>query len=120
MSDMVAYCGLVCQTCPIYLATRNDDKEAQAGARAEIARLCNEHYGTTYRPEDITDCEGCRTESGRLFAPCRDCLIRRCARGKGVQTCADCGEYACERLEAFFATEPAAKTRLDQRRDNSR
>jgi hypothetical protein len=118
MSEIVAYCGLVCQTCPIYLVTRKDDKEEQARTRAEIARLCNEHYSTTYRPEDITDCDGCRTEGGRLFSPCRNCLIRSCAKQKRLESCADCSEYACERLEAFFAGEPAAKARLDEIRDN--
>jgi hypothetical protein len=118
MSGIPAYCGLVCQTCLIYLATRKEVKEEQARTRAEIARLCNEHYSTTYRPEDITDCDGCRTEGGRLFSPCRNCLIRSCAKQKRLESCADCSEYACERLEAFFAGEPAAKARLDEIRDN--
>jgi len=118
VTRIIAYCGLACQTCPIYLATRQEDKEEQARMRAAVAQLCQEHYGMNYRPEDITDCDGCPTEGGRLFSGCKDCAIRNCARQKGLENCAYCCEYACERLETFFATDPAAKTRLDQMRSS--
>jgi hypothetical protein len=113
MSELLAYCGLVCQTCPIYLATRKESKEEQARMRVEIARLCREE-GMKYDPEDITDCDGCPTEGGRLFSGCKDCAIRNCARQKGVDTCAHCADYVCGTLEAFFAKYPVAKTRLDE------
>ena len=114
MTEMVAYCGLTCQTCPILLATRQENREEQARMRAEIARLCKEHYGMDYTPEDITDCDGCRTEGGRLFSASTNCAIRKCAREKGLENCAYCPEYACSKLEAFFRTETAARTRLDK------
>jgi hypothetical protein len=119
MSELLAYCGLVCQTCPIYLATREENKEEQARTRVEISRLCKEHYGMKYEPEDITDCDGCRTEGGRLFSACKDCAIRNCARQKGVETCAHCTDYVCGKLEAFFATDQTAKTRLDEVRSRT-
>ncbi len=82
--------------------------------RAEIARLCREQYGLEYRLEDITDCDGCRKAGGRLFSGCRNCRIRKCAGEKGVPTCAHCRNYACAELEAFCATEPGARRRLDE------
>jgi len=110
---MVAYCGLTCHTCPIYLATRQKNKEEQARMRAEIVKQCQEHYGIQYKPEDITDCDGCKTEGERIFSASRNCLIRKCARGKRLETCGSCALYACEKLAAFFKTEPAARERLD-------
>jgi hypothetical protein len=118
MNGIMAYCGLLCQTCPIYLATRKKNREEQARMRAEIAQLCKEQYSMNYVPEDITDCDGCRTEEGRLFSACKNCSIRGCAKQKGLENCVYCSEYACERLEAFFVTESAAKTRLDAMRSN--
>jgi len=112
----MAYCGLVCETCPIYLATREQDREEQGRMRAQIATFCKKHYGMDYEPEDITDCDGCRTEAGRRFSACKDCAIRDCAKQKELASCAYCSAYACEKLEAFFATEPDAKTRLDEMR----
>ena len=119
MSELMAYCGLACETCAIYLVTREADKEEQARRRAEIALFCTEHYGRKFETEEITDCDGCRTEGGRLFSGCKDCAIRDCARERGLASCAYCSAYACERLEAFFATEPDAKTRLDDMRRNT-
>jgi hypothetical protein len=91
-----------------------ENKEEQTRMRVEISRLCKEKYGMKYDPADIADCDGCRTEGGRLFPACKDCAIRNCAKQKGVETCAHCADYLCGNLEAFFATDPAAKTRLDE------
>ena len=49
-----------CQTCPIYLATRQENFEEKTRIRIEIVRLCKELYGTEYQLEDITDCDGCQ------------------------------------------------------------
>ncbi len=51
MAEMVAYCGLTCQSCPIYLATRQENKEEQLRTRTEIIQLCKEHYGVQYAIE---------------------------------------------------------------------
>ncbi len=114
VNTMITYCGLVCDTCPIYLATRKENKEEQAMMRAQIAQMCNEKYGMKYKPEDISDCDGCRTEGGRLFSGSQSCAIRKCARQKKLINCAHCTDYICEKLEAFFKTDPAAKSRLDE------
>jgi hypothetical protein len=120
MTEMVAYCGLICRTCPILLATTQKNKEEQARMRAEIVRLCEEHYGLQYTVEDITDCDGCMTEGGRLFSAGRNCAIRMCARDRKLENCAYCSEYVCATLEAFFRTETAARTRLEAIRNSIR
>ncbi len=114
MTEMVAYCGLICKFCPIRLATRQENKKEQARMRAEIVKLCEEQYGISYKLEDITNCAGCRTEGTRLFSASKNCLIRKCAREKKLENCAYCTEYACGMLEAFFKKEPIAKARLDK------
>ena len=114
MKNSLAYCGLVCQTCSIYLATRQEKAEEKAKMKAEIARVCREQYGVNYELVDITDCDGCRTEGGRLFTGCGNCPVRKCARQKGLENCAYCAEYACEKLEKHFKMDPTAKMRLDE------
>jgi hypothetical protein len=44
----------------------------------------------------------------------KKCQIRKCASQKGVENCAYCDEYACEKLKEFFVTEPDARERLDE------
>ena len=111
MEEILAYCGLICHSCPIYLTTREKDEEKRHKMRVEIARQIKKIYGTECKTEDIGDCNGCRTEGERLF--CTDCQIRMCAKEKNIENCAHCDEYACEKLEKLFVTDLEAKKRLD-------
>ncbi len=112
MTSSVSYCGLVCETCPIYVATREPDKDKQAKMRAEIAEMCTKHYCVNYEASDINDCDGCGGR-GRLFFGCDGCRIRNCAVARGIENCAHCKEYICGELEAFFIKDPDARVRLN-------
>ena len=116
MTEIIAYCGIACHTCPIYQSTREANKGRRDEIRTEIARLCREHYGMDFIAADINDCDGCRTAGGRLFFGCRDCRIRQCAMPKGLENCAQCPDFVCEQLGKFLAAEPSAKARLDSLR----
>ncbi len=114
--EMIAYCGLNCTTCQIYLATRETDPKKQKKMREDIVIAIKKYLGEEKRVEDITDCDGCKAQSGRLFSNCQKCQIRKCASEKGLENCAYCSEYACEKLSKFFDSEgeqAGAKKRLD-------
>ena len=113
MKEMISFCGLTCHKCAIYLATREQDTRKKHQMRIEIAQQIQKHYGQEFEADDVTDCDGCKTDEGRLFSGCENCEIRKCAIGKAIENCAYCGEYPCEKLKKFFATEPDAKARLD-------
>lgn len=113
MNPVLSYCGLVCQTCPIHLATIETDPSEKDGMIREIIRLCKTHYGVEYTPEDINECDGCKSRSGRLFFGCKKCEIRKCAIEREVENCAFCDAYACSRLKDIFQKEPETKERLD-------
>ena len=112
MEENLAYCGLICEKCPIYLATREPDEGKKYKMRVEIAQEIKKHYGQDTEPEDVGDCDGCKTEGGRLF--CTDCQIRICAVEKGIANCAYCRDYPCEALEKLFTTDLEARQRLDK------
>ena len=114
METMIAYCGLRCDTCPIHLATIEQDKSAQRTMRESIAEQCSKYYGINQKAEDINDCEGCRSGTGRLFSGCYNCEIRKCAIEKGIESCASCSNYACERLRKHFLLDPGAEKRLEE------
>ena len=113
MEEILAYCGLICHSCPIYLATREKDEEKRRKMRVDIAQEIKKRYGQECKPEDVNDCYGCRAETGRLYSGCMKCQIRKCARERNLENCAHCDEYPCEKLEKFFHTDPEAKKRLD-------
>ena len=113
MEENLSYCGLICHTCAIYLATREQDEEKRHKMRVDIAQQIKEHYGEECKPEDVTDCDGCKSENGRLFSGCYGCQIRKCAKGKAIENCAHCNDYACDKLEKFFVKDPQAREQLD-------
>jgi hypothetical protein len=113
MEEIISCCGLNCCGCAIYLATREKNDEKRHKMRVDIARQIKEHYGEEYKLEDVTDCDGCRTEGGRLFSGSKNCRVRKCAWQKGFENCAHCDEYACEIIKEFLAKEPDARERLE-------
>jgi len=114
MDIVIAYCGLACDSCPIHLAMLEPDKSRQQILRISIAGQCSKHYGMNLQAEDISDCDGCRANTGRLFSGCYQCEIRKCAILKNIESCAYCSDYACETLRKHFSLDPEAKTRLEK------
>jgi len=104
MSQMIAYCGLLCTDCPTFIATQNDDDEA----RAETAAFYRKTYGFDFKPEEI-NCDGCLSNKGRLIGYCKTCEIRKCCVKKGIENCSLCGDQPCENLIKFHEFSPCAK-----------
>lgn len=93
MEKIIGYCGIICSDCPVLTATVKDDDSE----RKRVAEISRKQYGKGYRPEDI-NCDGCISDSPRIFGHCNICEIRKCGREKNVKNCAHCSEYPCERL----------------------
>ena len=109
--NMIAYCGLDCSACPAYIVSVKEDMSL----RERTARQWSEIYGADIEPDDIF-CTGCASAAGRKFGHCLECGIRLCAKEKGVENCAFCDEYACEKLASFLEYVPEAKETLDRLR----
>lgn len=114
METTIAYCGLSCDTCPVYLATLEEDSDRQRKMRESIAEQCSKLYGMNLLYIDINDCDGCRAIAGRIFAGCLNCEIRKCVIGRNIDSCAFCNDYACDILEKHFSLDPGAKVRLEE------
>lgn len=108
---MIAKCGLVCSECPAYIATQKNDDVL----RAETAKKWSEMFKSDIKAADI-NCDGCPSDTGRLFNYCATCEIRKCAREKKVPTCAACPEYSCQKLDAFLTQVPEARKVLEELR----
>lgn len=91
----LAYCGLNCDECLIYLASvsRNTDEQL---------RLAKEYSTDTceFSKEDMF-CLGCHsgTVSEKM---CGGCEIRSCGIEKDCGNCAKCGEFPCSMLEKYI------------------
>ena len=109
MEKIIAYCGITCTECAAFIATKNDDD----AKRKETAELWSKEYHHDFKPEDI-NCEGCLPGAGKVFSYCNICEIRKCGQEKGVENCAYCGDYACQKLEKFFEMAPMFRATLDE------
>jgi hypothetical protein len=118
MDTMIAYCGLACDSCPIHLATLEYDIAKKTQMRKDISVQLTKIYGTTAKPEIISDCDGCKIINGRLFTGCIDCEIRKCAKLKDIENCAYCSDFTCEKLEKHFTYDPTSRNRLEEIRKN--
>ena len=82
-----AYCCINCDTCPLYKATINDDKEARMKVAGE--------WGDAKKPDFKLDdfyCYGCKDERSK-GTPGQGCTVRKCALKKGYATCAQCAKF---------------------------
>jgi hypothetical protein len=113
----LAYCGLDCEECPVYIATQTDDDALRQTTARDWSLLYAEYLGKSSLDLEDMNCEGCLPLENRLFVGCQNCPMRACAGIKALSTCAECPEYeACEMLGGFFRANPQAKERLESLR----
>ena len=113
MDEMIACCGLVCTECGAFLAALNDDDEMRRKTAEEWSQM-----GADIKPEDV-DCDGCLSDSERVFSFVSECKIRACCAEKGLANCAPCDDYPCELLTKCHEYSPEARQRLDAIRADS-
>ncbi len=90
---MMSVCGVLCSDCPAYLA-----RSTGIAYQRRVADAWHRIYGLSEAAENIT-CGGCLGPDSTLFHTSRGCEARRCCQDKGLSTCAECAEVACEQLE---------------------
>lgn len=92
MSRLLAYCGIDCAQCPVYVATSSGDE-------AEKEKIAKEWSSDAY-PLTAADvhCQGC-CSGGELISFCAGCDIRSCAVESEQESCAFCPSYPCAKLE---------------------
>ncbi|WP_297902417.1 DUF3795 domain-containing protein [uncultured Parabacteroides sp.] len=109
MRQLIACCGLDCENCDARIATvKNDD---------ELREKTAQKWSAMNNASEITaatiNCMGCRAD-GVKFAYCSDyCEIRKCASGKGFNTCGDCDELDnCQIVGAILQHAAGARENL--------
>ena len=94
---MRSVCGLDCESCPAYIATKNNDDKL----RAETAVEWSEKYNMKFSA-DMINCTGCKNKDGVHIGHWSECPLRLCAVSKSIPHCADCSELnQCEKVKSF-------------------
>jgi hypothetical protein len=94
--EVDSYCGLYCGACEILVAYLEAEKQ---GTTARWDDLPIEM--TSMIPEAEVRCHGCKSDI--VFAGCRRCPMRSCARDKQVDFCIECEEYPCSLIDEMKA-----------------
>jgi len=104
---VIAFCGLICSECPAFIAKQTDD--------FELRKKTAEEWSTEEWPLTVTDinCDGC-TSGGELASFCAVCEVYKCGTERGLQNCAYCTEYPCDKLEMPWSHSPEARKVLDE------
>lgn len=91
----LAYCGLNCKECPVYLVSISKNTVDQKRLAKEYSTdICK------FTKEDMY-CLGCHSDvvSKKM---CGDCEIRTCGIKKPYGSCAECDEFPCSTLEKYL------------------
>ena len=108
MRQLIAYCGLDCEKCEAYIARKNDDQ----ALREKVAKKWAELNDAPILPEHI-NCDGCRMNGVKTYYCSNLCEIRKCAVGRGYETCRDCAEIeTCPKVEMIWKNNAQARETL--------
>ncbi|MGI6110456.1 MAG: DUF3795 domain-containing protein [Eubacteriaceae bacterium] len=108
MNELIACCGLNCETCDARIATVNDDNEL----REKTARLWAEMNQVPITAEMI-NCMGCRADGVKTPYCDSLCMIRQCVLEKKFDTCGDCPEMeSCDKVGMILNSNAEARANL--------
>jgi hypothetical protein len=105
---MIGYCGIDCDQCEAFIATKNNDDALRVKVAEKWARLEN----APILPEHI-NCTGCLSNGVKTYYCDQLCEIRKCASKKSISSCSECSDYPCSLLNHIFEMNPQAKKTLD-------
>ena len=90
---MIGYCGYNCHLC----AARSDDP----AVRQQLVDGWRRIFGHQMYTVENVRCDGCLSD-GRLAD--KQCKARPCAIERGMQNCAFCEDFVCDKLRHLLAS----------------
>jgi hypothetical protein len=93
VDERIGYCGYDCGLC----AARSDDP----AVRQRLVDGWRKYFGHQGYTAENVRCDGCRAD-GRLAD--KSCKARPCAKERGVESCALCDDFPCDKVRPLFAT----------------
>ena len=93
MEKMIAYCGYSCHLC----GARSDDPEV----RQKVVDGWRKYFGHENYTAENVKCDGCLSD-GKLAD--KSCEARPCAIDRGVDNCACCADFPCDKMKHLMAT----------------
>lgn len=93
MKEMIGYCGYNCHLC----AARSDDPVIRQKMVDGWKKILGHE---NYTAENV-HCDGCKS-NGRIAD--KECKARPCAKEKGIEHCAYCDEFPCDKIKYLISS----------------
>ena len=102
MPEVLSRCGYRCDLCPAYEANIKSLTDKQ-----RVSAGWTKYFGFKSSPEEI-GCAGCLNDGKHAY---ESCPVRPCVLEKGLQNCALCSDFSCDKLRPLmdFADQLAGK-----------
>ncbi len=94
MEPILTRCGYRCDLCLAYRPNVERDPSNQQ----KLSDGWFTYFGFRIPPEKIV-CDGCMSDGTDIRLLDVGCLVRPCVIEKGLDSCAQCADYGCERLQ---------------------
>jgi hypothetical protein len=105
MQPILTRCGYRCDLCLAYRP--NVDKYPDN--QQKLSDGWFNYFGFRIEPADIL-CDGCMAEQPKLID--QGCQVRPCVLEKGLDNCATCDEYVCDKLKERIVVYEEVKLRM--------
>ena len=106
--EIITKCGYRCDLCLAYKP--NVEKKDQ---RSLLSDNWFNLYGFRIEPNDIV-CEGCVSGENPLLID-KNCPVRPCVVLKGIDNCAYCDEYICNKLKQRIVSRDSIEDKLNKK-----
>ncbi len=106
MKPILTRCGYRCDLCLAY----KPNVEKHPSNQQKLSDGWCQYFGFRLPPEIII-CDGCMSENARLID--RGCPVRPCVIEKGLDHCAQCELYICDKLRERLVVYAEVKNRVN-------
>jgi hypothetical protein len=106
MDAILTRCGYRCDLCLAY----RPNVESNPANQQKLSNGWYQYFGFRIPPEKIL-CDGCLADNPLLID--QACPVRPCVIAKGLENCAYCESYACEKLVERLVVYEEVKKRVN-------
>ena len=90
---MIGYCGYNCYLC----AAQSEDIKL----RQKMVDAWRKYLGHEIYTAENVACDGCKSKGDKIAD--KNCKARPCARDKGLESCAQCDDFPCKKVEHLLS-----------------